>query len=262
MLNTKLHVNKLHFDYNQKTKIFEGLSFELETKSDSDINNLYGVIGPSGTGKTTLISILGAQLKPDSGEIKLDDVDVYNITDKQRREIMAMQIQTASSLRGTLRYNLRFGLLEEIKTEDEFLIDVLKRVGLWNIFEGKDGLDTLIGEGGVNLSGGQRQRLNFAGLFLRSHFYKPKMILIDEPTASLDEISEKQITKMIIELSKTAIVIVIAHRLVTLKDSVAILDFSLIENNKKLEFLPHAELIKESEYYKELIEGKISLDDE
>ena len=103
-----------------------------------------------------------------------------------RRSLIAQQGQIASSLRGSLRYNLLFGLPEEKihHYTDAYLMEILERVGLWAIFEAKNGLDTLIGEGGLTISGGQRQRLNFASLYLRANAYNPALILMDEPTSS------------------------------------------------------------------------------
>jgi ABC-type multidrug transport system fused ATPase/permease subunit len=144
---------------------------------------------------------------------------------------------------------------------DKYLIEILKKAGLWSIFKDKDGLDTLIGEGGLNLSGGQRQRLNFSSLFLRAKYFKPEVILIDEPTSSLDEISEKAITDMISNLAENSLTLVIAHRLNTLEKSVGILDLSLLEEEKELTFYPKEQLVKKSVYYQKLIRGELSLDE-
>ena len=215
-------------------------------------NKVYGIIGPSGKGKTTLISILGAQIKPDSGSILVNNIPIYNVSDTLRQRVIAMQMQSATSLRGKLRRGLLFGMQEGGDLtkiySDKQLVEVLENVGLWDIFEEKDGLDTLIGEGGLNLSGGQRQRLNFASLYLRAKFYQPSLILIEEPTSSLDEISEKAITKMIMELGQIGITLVVAHRLKTLQEAAGILDFSELENETNLNFYTHSELAKKSKY--------------
>jgi ABC-type transport system involved in cytochrome bd biosynthesis fused ATPase/permease subunit len=144
---------------------------------------------------------------------------------------------------------------------DDDLINVLDRVGLWSLFKAKNGLKTFIGDGGLNLSGGQRQRLNFAGLYLRAKFYKPEIVLIDEPTSSLDEVSERAITQMIIELAKEMVTIVIAHRLKTLDAAIGIMDFSLLSEKKNMEFYSYETLEKKSKYYKKLLHGEISLEE-
>lgn len=273
-----IEAKNLHFDYNEKTQVFNNHNINLVVKK-SQKNKLYGIIGPSGTGKTTLISILGGQLKPTKGHIKIDGTNIYEVTDSIRRGLITMQMQTSTSLRGKLKYNMVFGLPENtftpiddldgqeptagvVEYTDDYLIQVLKNVGLWAIFKDKNGLDTLIGEGGLNLSGGQRQRLNFAGLYLRAKHFKPSLILIDEPTSSLDEISEMAITKMILELAEIAVTFVVAHRLKTLEEAVAILDSSLIDTDKDLNFYSRSELKNKSKYYQDLMAGKAKLDDE
>ncbi len=268
MTNHIITATNLSFDYNSKTQVFNNHSFSLKVPVNQT-NKLYGIIGPSGTGKTTLISILGGQLKPTAGSIKIDNTDIYAVTDLVRRTLITMQMQTATSLRGKLRYNLLFGLpdfwaedQESTPTyTDEYLIQTLKNVGLWKLFEAKDGLETLIGEGGLNLSGGQRQRLNFAGLYLRANYFKPSLILIDEPTSSLDEISEFAITKMINELAEDAITLVVAHRLKTLDQAAAIFDSSLLEKSNEIEFMTISELLKKSQYYQDLMAGRAVLEE-
>jgi ABC-type multidrug transport system fused ATPase/permease subunit len=256
-----IQLNNLTFNYNDKTSVFNEHSLNL-TVLDSQAHKLYGIIGPSGTGKTTLVSILGGQLNP-QGEVLINGVNIYQVDDLTRRSLIAFQMQTATSLRGELKYNLIFGLPETEKPiySDEELIQVLAQVGLWNLFEDKDGLKTLIGEGGLNLSGGQRQRLNFSSLYLRAKYFKPALILIDEPTSSLDEISERAITEMIDDLAARAATLVVAHRLKTLDSAVGILDISLSPNTQVLEFLSKVELLEKSKYFKDLTTGKAQLEE-
>jgi ATP-binding cassette subfamily B protein len=253
--------NDISFAYNKQNVIFEHNHLALFV-SNEQASKLYGIIGPSGVGKSTLISILGGQLNPPTGAVLINGIDIYAIDDFMRRSLIAMQGQVATSLRGTLRYNLLFGLpKEKLHTyTDAYLIDILQRVGLWAIFESKKGLDTLIGEGGLTISGGQRQRLNFASLYLRANAYKPALILIDEPTSSLDEVSEQAITAMILELAYNALTIVIAHRIKTLEKAIGILDFSLIAPGKELIFYAPNELLTKSSYYQQLTSGSVSLE--
>jgi ABC-type multidrug transport system fused ATPase/permease subunit len=253
-----LQLQNITFKYNTDSEDFvfddHNITLDLLVKK----SGLFGIIGPSGTGKTTLLSMIGGQLKPLNGKIFVDSINVYQIIDSDRQNLITIQLQTSTSLRGKLDFSVRFGILDKNNPSnnvfsDEELIDILKKVGLWNIFEEKEGLNTLIGEGGLNLSGGQRLRLNFAALYLRSKYYKPKIILIDEPTSSLDEISEKAITAMIDELSKDAVTIVVVHRLKTLDKAQGLLDTSLIKSHKTLEFLEPNKLLKISNYYQDLI---------
>src|SRR5581483_3223958 len=96
-------------------------------------------------------------------------------------------------------------------------------------------------------------------LYLRAKYFKPALILIDEPTSSLDEVSEKAITNMINELAQDAITFVIAHRLNTLEQAIGILDFSLIYAEKNMLFHTRNELYNLSPYYKKLVDGEIEL---
>ena len=184
------------------------------------------------------------------------------MSDSVRQRLIALQGQVSSNIRGTLKYNLEFGLPKHQKRyTDRDLVEVLKKVGLWSMFEYKKGLETFVGEGGSNFSGGQRQRLNFANLYLRANFYNPPLILIDEPTSSLDEISERAITGMINELAEHAVTMVIAHRLNTINDAVGIMDAGLLATEKEVNFYDHKELKEHSLYYRSLLAGQASLED-
>jgi ATP-binding cassette subfamily B protein len=258
--NIVIKASSLKFRYNVNAQIFNEHSLIL-TVVPTQKNKLYGIIGPSGAGKTTLLSILGGQLKPQDGIITINGINIYAIDDYARRTIIAMQNQTASTLRGSVRFNLVFGIAQDQQSyADAELQNVLERVGLWKLFADRNGLETLIGEGGLTLSGGQRQRFNFAGLYLRAKYYKPLLILMDEPTSSLDEVSELAITAMIEELAAQAVVFVIAHRLHTLEHATGLLDISLISQTKKIRFYPPEQLMTMSSYYQALLKGDIKAD--
>jgi ATP-binding cassette subfamily B protein AbcA/BmrA len=251
---TRIQLCDVSFKYSEKRVIFNDISCDVSVDIGS-LNKLYGIIGPSGVGKTTFLSLVGGQLKPSSGIVLINGCDIYMLDDNGRKKLIALQGQMATHVRGTLRYNLLFGLPENRNHQDAQLVSLLRSVGLWYIFEYEFGLETLIGEGGLNLSGGQRQRLNFANLYLRAQYYKPALILIDEPTSSLDELSEAAITQMITVLAEQCVTFVIAHRLKTLEDAHKILDFSLVERDKGLVFYTREELLAESEYYQQLVSG-------
>jgi len=250
----------LYFAYNN-ANIFQDHNLNIIVPYAQE-NKLYGIIGPSGTGKTTFISILGGQLNPDHGEVEINEIPVYGINDNIRRQIIALQGQSASSLSGTLKDNLLLGIPKGISLfNDEYMTHILHRVGIWKIFKDKGGLYSMIGEGGLNLSVGQRQRLNFASLYLRTKYYRPLLVMIDEPTSSLDEVSEQAITDMVDEIAQEALVFVIAHRLGTLDEAVGILDFSLLGKEKDLVFHSRDELMKKSEFYRALRAGEVAIEE-
>lgn len=254
-------IDHVSLTYPHGEHIFSDLSLHAAIYR-SQKNKLYGIIGPSGIGKTTFISLLGGQLKPTTGHILVNGCDLYTINDRQRQKLIALQGQVATNIQGTLRTNLTFGLTSLHPYNDAELVALLESVGLWHLFSEREGLNTLVGEGGLTLSGGQRQRLNFANLFLRAKYYKPSLILIDEPTSSLDEVSEQRITQLITELATESLTLVIAHRLRTLEHAEKILDFCLIHQGKELQFHTTKELVKLSPYYRQLIYGEADLADE
>lgn len=258
--NIVIKAVNLRFRYNTNAQIFNDHSLLL-TIVPTQKNKLYGIIGPSGMGKTTLLSILGGQLKPQEGTITINGINIYSFDDYARRRLIAIQNQTASMLRGSVRFNLLFGLPQDkqLYTDSE-LQSVLERVGLWSLFDTRNGLETFIGEGGFTLSGGQRQRFNFASLYLRAKYYKPLLILMDEPTSSLDEVSELAITAMISELAVQSVVFVIAHRLHTLENATGLLDISLMKETTKMRFYTPEILAEKSAYYRSLLAGEGAID--
>lgn len=234
--------------------LFSAISLHI-TAQRGDKNKLYGIIGPSGIGKTTLLFLIGGQLKPVTGGVFINGYDIYTLSDSERRQLIALQGQASTSLHETLHYNLTFGLPYDHGYSYEDLIGLLESVGLWALFKHKDGLQTVVGEGGTTLSGGQRQRLNFANLYLRAKTYKPAVILIDEPTSSLDEISEQKVTELINQLAQDSLTLVIAHRLKTLDSAEKITDFCMLAESNNLEFYTHDELYAKSLYYQQLVSG-------
>jgi ATP-binding cassette, subfamily B, bacterial len=253
-----LSADSLFFSY-KSAPLFNEHSLELHVLRDTGETLLYGIIGPSGSGKTTLLSILGGQLKPVRGQVLVNGIDVYGVSDATRRQLIALQGQVPTAVRGTVKYNLLFGLPSNHGYTDDELMQVLQRVGLFEILSEQEGLSTMLGESGLNLSGGQKQRLNFAGLYLRAHYYHPALILIDEPTSSLDEISEGAITHMIQELARSAVTLIIAHRLKTVEQARGLIDLSLLAHEKKIIAYSPEELKERSWYYRQLIAGEISL---
>ncbi|HEX2579875.1 MAG TPA: ABC transporter ATP-binding protein [Rhabdochlamydiaceae bacterium] len=251
-----LKVEGLFFDYGI-SPIFHNHSLHLNAMKATS-SKLYGIIGPSGSGKSTLLAIIGGQLKPLSGTVMVDGVDIYQANDAKRRQLIALQGQISTHIRGTVRSNLLLGLPQVAVCSDEELLKVLEDVGLLPILH--EGQETKIGEGGLNLSGGQRQRLNFAALFLRAKYYKPDLILVDEPTSSLDEISETKITTLLVELSQQSLTLVIAHRLRTVEQAAGLIDLSLLSKTSEIKAYSSADLMKISEYYRLLMQGKVALD--
>ncbi len=251
-----LEARAIKFRYDQNEYVFNGHNLHLSVAQNQS-SKLYGIIGYSGQGKSTLLSVLGGQLKPQSGTVKINGVNIYTIDDEMRRSLITLQNQSSTGFYGSIRYNLTFGLLRNHRCSDQELVELLQRVGLWDVLQHKRGLATKVSEGGLALSSGQRQRLDFASLYLRACYYNPAFILLDEPTSNLDEQNEQNIIAMIQELAQRAVVLVVSHRVRTLEKTQGILDLSLT-NVKNLAFMHTTELAQKSPYYRQLLAGTIS----
>jgi ABC-type bacteriocin/lantibiotic exporter with double-glycine peptidase domain len=221
-----LRCTNVTFAYPDLAPTFTNLSCEFSADRTRN-SGFLGIVGASGSGKTTFLNILGGQFKPQQGTVYINDVDIYSIDDQTRQSLVAIQAQTTVTSMGLLKEVITFGLPTNHAFSDEILIATLQRVGLWNIFQSKQGLNSELKEGCLTLSGGQKQRLQFANLYLRAKHFQPLVILIDEPTSSLDEEKVSSIREMIYELSQNSLTIVISHNQNIIAKTKAILDFNL-----------------------------------
>ncbi|SMO41316.1 ABC transporter ATP-binding protein [Fodinibius sediminis] len=198
-----------------------------------------GFVGPSGAGKTTIVDIILGLLEPEDGDILVDGIDVNGNISAWQRNIgyIPQSIYLADE---TLRSNIAFGLPESMIDDDK----VMRAVRLAQLEEMinrlTNGLDTIVGEHGTRLSGGQRQRVGIA----RALYHNPKVLVMDEATSALDNITEKQITGAIESLRGERTLIMIAHRLTTVK------------NCDKLYYMEEGRIVQEGSYY-DLIESNV-----
>lgn len=165
-----------------------------------------GVLGQAGCGKSTLIEIIAGLYQPTEGRVEVDGVDVYSNMNAWR-QLIGYVPQTSFIIPDTIAANIVFG--KDGDTDESAIKNVLKQVGLDDFVDKQpEGIYTLIGECGIRLSGGQKQLLCLA----RALFRKPKLLLLDEPTASLDSDSEQQVLKAIHEYSDDCSIIMVSHR--------------------------------------------------
>ena len=211
--------------------VFDNVSFGYLSADDEDlvISNLnlhidagktLALVGPSGGGKSTLCHLIPRFYNITGGKITLDGIDIRDITLDSLRRNIGIVSQDIFLFDGTVRENIAYGRSD---VTDEKIIDAAKRANIHDFITTlESGYDTEIGERGVKLSGGQRQRIAIARVFLKN----PKLLILDEATSALDNATEMQIQASLEELSRGRTVIVVAHRLSTVKnaDEIVVID--------------------------------------
>ncbi|PWK27469.1 ATP-binding cassette subfamily B protein [Arcicella aurantiaca] len=199
-------------------------------------------VGPSGSGKSTLVKLLVGLYRPKEGKILYNGHNYDEIDFDQLRERIGFVTQDTQLFSGTIRENLLF--VNPLAT-DEQCLDVLRKAACHTLLDrAENGLDTIIGEGGVKVSGGEKQRLSIARALLRN----PNLLVFDEATSSLDSLTEEEISETIREVSEgtTHLTIVIAHRLSTIMHATNIF---VLEKGKIVENGSHDELLENKGLY-------------
>jgi ABC-type multidrug transport system fused ATPase/permease subunit len=204
-LNYGIKVENLFFAYNESKQILKNASFFIEA------NKVTMITGKSGIGKSTFADILIGLLKPTSGTISVDNKSLSEIGYASWRSQIAYMSQERFLFNDSIRNNL---LWSNPNASEIDMWEALERVQAKNYVESlRFGLDTVVGDRGIHLSGGQRQRIALAMALIR----KPKLLILDEATNELDEITENEIYKHIFELKNEMTIFVITHRLASLR---------------------------------------------
>ncbi|MEW6096036.1 MAG: ABC transporter ATP-binding protein [bacterium] len=229
---------------------FENVSFSYEDELvldgiDLQVNpgEVLAIVGPSGNGKTTIVNLIPRLYDPNSGKVMIDGYDIKFVKTQSLRRQIGVVPQEIILFNGTVMENIAYGKIEA--TFDE-IVEAAKAANAHEfITHLPHGYDTQIGEHGVKLSGGQRQRIAIARAIVR----KPKILILDEATSSLDSESETLIQASLAEIMKHQTTIVIAHRLSTVinADKIAVLD-----KGKITELGTHHELLKLGGLYSKL----------
>lgn len=201
------------------------------------------LVGPSGGGKTTLCSLIPRFYDPTEGEILLDGQNIRNVTLESLRSNIGVVQQDVYLFSGTVYENIAYGKTDATREE---VIQAAKMAGAHEfIMELKDGYDTYVGERGVKLSGGQKQRISIARVMVRS----PKLVILDEATASLDNESEHLVAESLDKLAAGRTTITIAHRLTTIHGADRIL---VLSGNHIVEEGNHETLMEKQGIYYQL----------
>ena len=228
-MTKQIEFQNISFSYDGRKNVLEDLSLKFENKK------FYGIVGVSGSGKSTIIDLIAGFFKPQKGQVLVDGVDIKNANINTWLRQVGIISQDAFIFSGTIDDNICFGI--DIEDRDQNRIKEAARIAYVDEFIDPlpEGYQTMVGERGVKLSGGQRQRLAIA----RAIYLDPPVLIFDEATSSLDVNSERKIQEAIETLHGKRTVIVVAHRLVTVASADNIY---VLENGGLAEKGTHEEL--------------------
>lgn len=232
--------DKVTFSYDRK-KILHEITAELPDKTTT------AIIGPSGSGKTTLCSLIARFWDVDSGAVKIGGRDVREYTLESLMEQISMVFQNVYLFADTIENNIKFGRPE---ASFDQVVEAAKKACCHQFIEAlPDGYNTVIGEGGASLSGGEKQRISIARAMLKD----APIVILDEATANVDPENEDRLQKAIEALTRDKTIIMIAHRLKTVRnaDQILVLDQGRIVQKGK-----HQDLIEQKGIYADFVTGR------
>lgn len=241
-----VHVQHVSFAYEEDEPVLTDISF------DARPGEMIAFAGPSGGGKTTMFGLLERFYEPTDGRILIGDIPINTMSMQSWRSQIGYVSQESAMMAGTIRENLCYGLDEKVADlTDERLWEVAEMAYADQFIASfPKKLDTEVGERGVKLSGGQRQRIAIARAFLRD----PKILMMDEATASLDSQSEQVVQQALTRLMEGRTTFVIAHRLSTIVDADKII---FIENGQVTGSGTHQTLIETHDLYREFAKQQL-----
>jgi ABC-type multidrug transport system fused ATPase/permease subunit len=206
-LTGNIEFQNIVFGYNKDARVLNGVSFKIGA------GQMIGVVGPTGSGKSTIVSLIPRFYDPNSGSVTIDGHDLRDLKLSTLRSQIAYVLQETVLFRGSVADNIAYG--KGTATRDEIVAAAKLANADGFISQMPQGYDTLVGDRGDTLSGGQRQRIGIARAVIRDN----PILILDEPTAALDSESEKLVMDALTKLMKGRTVITIAHRLSTIRDA-------------------------------------------
>lgn len=236
-----ISIKNLTFSYGSRGNTLENISLDIKA------GQKVAFVGPSGSGKTTLIKMLLKFYNPDSGDIFLDEKNIKDINTASYRSFLGYVPQEILLFSGTIEENITWGNYDV--TPEEIFNAAKDAEALGFISKLNERFATKIGERGASLSGGERQRIALARTLLR----KPKILVLDEATSSLDSLSEAAIMKTIDNIGKGMTTIIVAHRLSTIKNCDQIF---VLKDGKLLENGTHINLLNKNGIYAQMWESQ------
>ncbi|HTL97472.1 MAG TPA: ABC transporter ATP-binding protein, partial [Holophagaceae bacterium] len=233
----RVEFDGVHFEYDEGAPVLRGVSF------DAPAGSTVALVGSSGSGKSTIISLVMAFNRPQRGQVRVDGQDVHSVRLREYRSKLGVVMQDNFLFDGSVADNIGFAKPGAAREE----IEAVARIAHVNEFVDRfeQGYDTIVGERGVKLSGGQRQRVAIARAILAD----PRILILDEATSSLDSESEALIRDGLRKLRAGRTTFVIAHRLSTIESADQIL---VVEQGEIVERGTHAELLARGGRYKQL----------
>lgn len=238
--NYDIDVSNIEFSYG-KRKIIDGVSLHIPQKTTT------AVVGPSGGGKTTLCNLISRFWDVDSGSIRLGSVDVREYSMDSLMKNFSFVFQNVYLFADTIANNIAFG--RDNATREEVMEAAKKACCHEFIMSLPNGYDTVIGEGGASISGGEKQRISIARAIMKN----APIIILDEATANVDPENEKDLVEAIDALTKEKTIIMIAHRLKTVRNADQI---AVVENGKIAQLGTHTQLMQEGGIYRSFVNAR------